>query len=515
MLVHDIIRLNAKHKGREEALVVGSERLTYAMLQERIDDVTSALRAAGVRKGDRVAVLGRNSLEYILLYFATATTGAVLVPMSFWHRAAEHQHTLTDAAPRLLFLEDELAPQVEGVEHSAQVIGLPRLGAKSDAWEAFLARRDGTTVDVEPVRPEDPHMILYTSGTTGRPKGALLSHSRTVTDALGMTAVLGIRSSDTFLNYFPPFHVGNWDHMKLFFLVGARVVLLRQFDAGQVLGLIEHEKATVILGVPTMLHELLAAPDFQKTDTSSVRLVYYGAYDPSGIMMKTAEAFGAKDGRCGMAHTFGLTEAGPFVTLCAPHEVFDHWGSIGRPLPGVEVELRDDEGKTVSAGTPGEICVKGPVMNGYWNNESATRAALMDGWLLTGDIAVADEDGYLYVVDRKKDMIRSGGQNIYSKEIEDCLQAHPAVANAAIIGLPDPVYEERVCAVVVLAPGNDADDKEETLRRHVRECLAGYNTPKEFRFVEELPRNAVGKIQKHVLRQTYGATFQGSGEGTS
>lgn len=515
MLVHDIVRLNAKHKGREEALIVGSERLTYAMLQERVDVVARALLAADIHKGDRVAVLGRNSLEYLLLYFATAATGAVLVPMNFWHRAAEHQHMLKDSTPRLLFLDQELVAQVEGVEHTAQVIRLPREDSESAEWEAFLARQEGVTADAEVVGPEDPHMILYTSGTTGRPKGALLSHGRTVTDALGMTAVLGIRSSDTFLNYFPPFHVGNWDHMKLFFLVGARVVLLRQFDATQVLSQIEQERATVILGVPTMLHELLAESSFDETDTSSVRLVYYGAYDPSGIMMKTAEAFGAKEGKCGMAHTFGLTEAGPFVTLCAPHEVFEHWGSIGRPLPGVEVELRDDKGNVVPAGTPGEICVKGPVMNGYWNNETATRAALADGWLYTGDVAVADDDGYLYVVDRKKDMIRSGGQNVYSKEIEDCLQTHPAVANAAVIGLPDPVYEERVCAVVVLAPGTDPEGIEETLRQYVRQSLAGYNTPKEFRIVNELPRNAVGKIQKHVLRQTHGATFSGAAEGTS
>jgi fatty-acyl-CoA synthase len=260
--------------------------------------------------------------------------------------------------------------------------------------------------------------------------------------------------------------------------------------------------------VPTMLHDLLEQPDFDSTDKSSIRLVYYGAYDPSGIMRRTAEAFGAPEGRIEMAHTLGMTEAGPFVTLCLPHEVFGHWGSVGRPVPGVEVELRDDAGAPVAPGQPGEVCVRGPMMSGYWRNPEATESTLAGGWLHTGDIAVSDEDGFLYVVDRKKDMIRSGGQNVYSKEIEDCLQLHPAVVSAAIIGLPDPRYEERVCAVVVLAPGvPDDESTEELLRAHVRESLAGYNTPREFRFVAELPRNAVGKIQKHLLRDTYGSTF--------
>jgi acyl-CoA synthetase (AMP-forming)/AMP-acid ligase II len=323
-----------------------------------------------------------------------------------------------------------------------------------------------------------------------------------------MALALRVRPDDSFVNYFPPFHVGNWDHMKLFLLVGARVILLRQFDPGEVLRLIPSERVTVILGVPTMLHDLLEHPDFDATDKSSVRLVYYGAYDPSGIMRRTAEVFGAQEGRVEMAHTFGLTEGGPFVTLCRPNELFQHWGSIGRAIPGVEVELVDRDGKPVAPGEPGEICFRGPHMDGYWNKPEATAEALDGGWLHTGDIAVADKDGFLFIVDRKKDMIRTGGQNVYSKEVEDCLLMHPAVAEVGVIGIPDPRYEERVCAIVGLRQGFVGDDAlADELRSHVREAIAGYNTPRDIKFVSELPRNAVGKIQKHLLRQQYGSMF--------
>lgn len=237
--------------------------------------------------------------------------------------------------------------------------------------------------------------------------------------------------------------------------------------------------------------------------------MYYGAYDPSNVMRRTAEAFGVIEGRAEMAHIFGLTEAGPFVTYCRPYEILERWGSIGLPIPGVETELRDDDGAVVPLGTPGELCVRGPSMTGYWNDPEGSASALAGGWLHTGDIAVADEDGFLFIVDRKKDMIRSGGQNIYSKTVEDCLQLHPAVAEVAIIGLHDDVYEEQVCAIVVPRGGVVADDKlKAELQQYVRTSLAGYNTPRTIHFTDVLPRNAVGKIQKHLLREKYGSMFR-------
>ncbi len=505
MLVSDIVANNARARGGSAALVVGDRTFTYADLQELVGATAGALAARGIGYGDRVAVLAKNSLEYVQLYFATAAIGAVLVPLNFWHRPGEHAFTVGDAEPALWFVEagyDEVAAQARAEHPALPVLRIPGPEGDRADWDAFLAA--GGPVPPVEVDEGDPHMILYTSGTTGRPKGAMLTHRRTVDDALAMATVLKAGDRDVFMNYFPPFHVGNWDHMKPFLLVGGTVILLREFDPAVVLDLVPRHRVSVVLGVPTMLHALITHERFAATDTSSVRLLYYGAYDPSGIMDRTAEAFGAREGKVRFAHTYGLTEAGPFVTWCPPEDVFDRWGSIGRAMPGVDVALLDDGGREVAQGEPGEICVRGPRMSGYWRNPEATAAALAGGRLHTGDIAVADEDGFLTIVDRKKDMIRSGGQNVWSKEVEDCLARHPGVADAAVIGLPDPVYEEQVVAIVVPA-GTGSPALAEELTAFVKAHLAGYNTPKQVHFVDEFPRTAVGKIQKHVLRERFGS----------
>ncbi|MDL5158882.1 class I adenylate-forming enzyme family protein [Actinomycetospora termitidis] len=503
MLVHDIVRHHARARGGSVALVVGEQEYTYRALQDLVDRTAAALVARGIGHGDRVAVLAKNSLEYVQLYFATAVLGAILVPLNFWHRAGEHAYTIADAEPSLWFVEagyDDVVGEARAAHPGLPVLRIPGPEGDRADWDAFLA----AAVEVPPavVADDDAHMILYTSGTTGRPKGAILSHRRTVDDALAMATVLRAHDRDVFMNYFPPFHVGNWDHMKPFLLMGGTVILLREFDPDVVLTLLPRHRVSVVLGVPTMLHALITHERFPTTDTSSIRLLYYGAYDPSGIMDRTAEALGAREGRVAFAHTYGLTEAGPFVTWCPPEDVFDRWGSVGRPMPGVDVALLDPDGAEVAPGEPGEICVRGPRMTGYWRNPEATATALAGGWLHTGDVAVADPDGFLTIVDRTKDMIRSGGQNVWSKEVEDCLARHPAVIDVAVIGAPDPVYEEQVVAVVVPRDGG-SDELADELARFVKTHLAGYNTPRRVHFLDEFPRTAVGKIQKHVLRERF------------
>jgi fatty-acyl-CoA synthase len=504
MLVADIVRNNARSRTGATALVAAGRRVSYGVLQDLIEETAAALAARGIGYGDRVAVLAKNSLEYVQLYFATAAIGAILVPLNFWHRSAEHAYTIGDCEPALLIAERDYEPvlaEARSARPGLPVLRIPGPEGDREQWDEFAAA--ATEVPRARIEERDPHMILYTSGTTGRPKGAMLPHRRTVDDALAMAAALRVSDRDVFMNYFPPFHVGNWDHMKPFLLMGATVILLREFDAGEVLRLLPEHRVSVILGVPTMLDALITHPRFAGTDTSTVRLLYYGAYDPSGIMDRTADAFGAREGKIQMAHTYGLTEAGPFVTWCPPEDVFSRWGSIGRPMPGVDVALLDDDGNEVSRGEPGEICLRGPRMSGYWRNSEASTAALAGDWLHTGDVAVADPDGFLTIVDRKKDMIRSGGQNVWSKEVEDCLARHPGVADVAVIGLPDAVYEEKVVAVVV--PSGEAGEAlAAELKSFVREHLAGYNTPKAVYFADEFPRTPVGKVQKHVLRHRYG-----------
>jgi fatty-acyl-CoA synthase len=519
MLVGDFIRLNALTRGDDEALVTPQRRYTYAELNREINRVASALRARGIGRGDRVATLSRNCVETVLLYYAAAKLGAMHVPLNFWYRSGEHDYAIADSEPSVLFVAGEFRPNVAEVAeaHGVALVGLPGAEAGPE-WEAFLQAGAAAGGDAEPdveVDENDPHMILYTSGTTGRPKGALLSQRRTVDDATAMCAALRVRSSDTFINFFPPFHVGNWDHMKLFHLMGARVVLLPQFEPGLILDKIAAEKVSVLLAVPAMLHELMNHPRLEATDTSSIRLLYYGAYDPSGLMMRVAEYFGAAEGRIEMAHTYGLTEGGPFVAICYPHELFSHFGSIGRAMPGVEIELQGVDGRPVAPGQAGEICVRGPRMSGYWKQPDESAAALAGDWLHTGDIAVADKEGFLRIVDRKKDSIRSGGHNVYSKEVENCLLLHDAVEDCAVIGVPDPVYEESVLAVVALPPGVTGSSELVTaLQQHVRTNLAGYNVPKRIEFVPTLPKNSVGKTLKHELRKQYGSMFDQGAHGT-
>jgi fatty-acyl-CoA synthase len=377
-------------------------------------------------------------------------------------------------------------------------------GLRADGeWGELVATGDDVEPDVE-ILPETPHMVIYTSGTTGRPKGAVLAQGRTVEGAMMMDAAHRLRETDVYLNYFPPFHSGNWDNQLMFLLLGAKIVLLRQFDADESVRAIGQERVTVINALATMMDRILGAEGFADCDRSSVRLIYYAAFDPGGVMRRVAEAFGFFDGRIDMMHTYGLTEGCPFVTTCPGEFLVEKWGSIGRPIPGAEVELLDDENVPVPDGEAGELCVRlGPHFSYYLNLPEATEEAMAGGWFHTGDVARRDEDGFLYLVDRKKDMIRSGGHNVFSKQIEECLLAHPDVADVAVIGAPDPVYEERVIAVVVAREGARHDESAlvESLCEHVRVSMAGYNVPRRVLFVDVLPRNAVGKITKHVLRE--------------
>lgn len=506
MLVGELLSANATNLPSEPALTTDDVTFTYEQLNRQVNRVASALLAAGVAHGDRVAVLSRNSAEYVEIYFAAAKIGAVLVPLNFWSRAAQHAFVLDDVEPALVFCSDEFSADIAAAltqaEGSYPTVPIPTIGEPApQGWTDFV---DRATTDAEPgdaVEPGDAHMIIYTSGTTGTPKGAVLSHVCTVTDAFAMAAVYGVRQSDRVVISSVPFHVGYWDNQKLFFLMGATVVLRGSFNAADDLAAYEKHRVTCIVGAPYKLSQVMADPTFGERDLSSVRLMWFGAFDPSGVMLRVRDAFNARTAKpVEMVHSYGLTEAGMILAACPTDKVLEHWGSIGRAVPGVELRLADDDGHTPSPGQPGEIWARGALMTEYWRRPRETGETLIDGWLHTGDMAVADTEGYLTVVDRKKDMIRSAGQNIYCKEIEDCLGKHPSVAEAAVIGVDDAVWEEAVCAIVVTR-GDQLDADE--LRSWVRKHLAGYNVPKHIEFVDQLPKNTVGKVQKNALRDRF------------
>jgi acyl-CoA synthetase (AMP-forming)/AMP-acid ligase II len=517
MTLGDMIGLHARYRPADLAMIADRRETTYAELDEQSDRAAAALAAWGVGQGDRIAVLSRNSGDYVALYYAVAKLGAILVPLNSWQRPGEHRGVLADAQPSVLFceprsraaLEEAALPDYEGrivmLEPTDDAVGSGDLPALRDAMAAA-----GPTPHAE-VGPEIPHLILYTSGTTGRPKGTVIPQGRTTRGAQAIAGALRIVETDRFLNFYPPFHAGNWDNMVIYHAMGAAQVLLPAFDAGDSLRAIEEHQVTVIDVIPSMLQSLLDHPDASAEGTRSLRLMYYAAYDPNDLVQRARSLFGTAGGReLDIVQTYGFSESAPWVTCCQADDLKARPNSVGRPLVGMQLALLDPEGTEVPRGQVGEICVRGPHMTAYWNNPAETEAAFRHGWLHSGDLGVLDDDGFLSIAGRAKDVVRSGGHNIYAREVELHLLEHPVVEEVAVIGVPDAVYEESVLAVVV--PGQPVDpasvgELTAELQQFVRARSAGYNVPKLIEFVETLPRNSMGKLGTDALRAQYGGRY--------
>jgi fatty-acyl-CoA synthase len=431
--------------------------------------------------------------------------GAILVPINIWLRTAEIAYILASAQPSLLIVGTAFAETA--LAASANLADQPRLIYHGTAapgqlgWSDLLA--DGPPVALSaPDSWDDPHVILYTSGTTGRPKGAVISHRRTVLDALAAAGAYGIRPGERFYCYMPLFHTGAWDYFKLFFYRCGAVVLAERFDAEEAVTLIERHRCNGMFSVPLTLRQIVEAPSFATADMSSMRFIAYGSYDPSNVMVRVLNAFRERGAReVGITHVYGMTEAGPFISFMPPERAERKPGSIGRPLPGVQLRLLDEALGPVAPGETGEICLRAPcLMSGYLNRPEATAEAFAGGWLHTGDLGRVDEEGDLHLVDRKKDMIRSGGENVFAKEVEQVLIAHPGIRDCAVVGLPDADYGEQVVAVLMLEATGAVEAGE--IIAYVRGQIAGFKTPKQIFFVDEFPRTPAGKIQKHIVRQS-------------
>ena len=498
------------------------ERVSYEANFRATAHLAAKLREMGVRKGDRVALAMRNLPEWPVIFFATVSIGAILVPLNAWWTGGELDYALRDCGARFLCLDgerlDRLEAQLGSLPDLDRVVvsrGTRELPAGVDRLEDLIGEPDrwadlpDIALPTDPdLAPDDDATIFYTSGTTGNPKGALGTHRNLATNILTAAYAAArtcLRRGEappasvpkTGLLVIPLFHVTACSASLLGTVAsGGSVVFMRKWDAVQAMEIIQREKVQSTGGVPTIAWQLLEHPERRHYDLSSLEAVTYGGAPSAPELVKRIHAeFGALPG-----NGWGMTETMATVTYHSAEDYLNRLTSAGPPVPVARLKIMDADARIeLPPGEVGELWAKGPmIVKGYWNNPVATAETFIDGWVRTGDLATLDEEGFLYIVDRAKDMVIRGGENIYSSEVENILYAHPAVTDAALIGLPHRTLGEEPAAVVHLAPGMDASEAE--LQAWVRERLAAFKVPVAIRFVKDtLPRNANGKILKKDL----------------
>jgi fatty-acyl-CoA synthase len=472
------IRDRARSTPARVAIDCRGVETTYADLDERSERLAAGLLEAGLAPGDRVATLTATSPEHVVVFFACAKAGLILMPLNTRLAAPELAYQLADAEPAVLLCSEEYAETAAALHK--RTAGLEEIVAQSNYLHSRPADDDGL-------------LLVYTSGTTGRPKGALLTHANCFWTNLSFDRVVGVSGEDTVLQVLPQFHVGGWNVQALLaWWKGARVVLEPAFDPVRALALIAEKHVTTMMGVPATYLFMSQDPGFASADLWTLRRAVVGGAPMPEALLETWRERGVE-----IVQGYGLTEAAPNVLCLPPEDAARKRGYAGKPYPHVDVALRDPESGEVLEGVgEGELVVKGPnVFAGYWRNPEATAAAFADGWLLTGDVAARDGEGYYRIVGRTKDMVISGGENVYPAEIENVLHEHDAVAEAAVVGVPDERWGEACLAFVVLR----AEVTEEELLDFCRGRLARYKVPRGVRFVGSLPRNALDKVVKSEL----------------
>ena len=511
MSIADILARAAATFGDRVAVVDGDRSFTYAELAARSGSLARALALRGLGRGERIAILAENSHEFVEAYFAAAAAAAILVPVNTRLTAREIRRILGDSGARALIVSppfSDLAQEATGGGPGIEHVLLTG-GAGRDGYEAALAEAPGAYLP-SPVDEDAVAHLYYTSGTTGDPKGVMLTHRNVCVHARWAIDELGLSARDVWGHFAPMFHLADAWATFAITEVGGRHVMCGRFDAGEALSLVERQRITTSNLIPTMLAMMCGRDDLAGRDLASLRVILSGGAPIAiGLVRRIVERL-----RCDYVQTYGMTETSPYLTvsLLAPHlealpfeERLRIKARTGRPFGGVELKIVDDDGSPVPPDdrSVGEILVRGPTVTpGYWNNPVATAAAFSDGWLRTGDLAVIDAEGYVNIVDRRKDMILTGGENVYSTEVESALFEHPAVLEAAAFGLPDPTWGEIVAAAIVLAPGTSLD--EAGIFEHCKPRLAGFKTPRRVFFVDALPKTGSGKISKKELRSMFG-----------
>ncbi|OYD66660.1 acyl-CoA synthetase [Rhodococcus sp. OK302] len=506
MYLTQSLQRSVQQRPNQPMTVCGDRIRTCAEVGERVARLAGAFRGLGVGVGDRIAMLALNSDYYHEYFFATWWIGGAVNPLNTRWSATEIAFSLEDSGTTVLVVDDTFLPLLTEVRALYPALtavihcGYQPTPPDAHDYETLIA----TNEPVEDLRVGGDTLagIFYTGGTSGHPKGVMLSHANLVTSSLGAvasnrTAVAGARA----LIAAPMFHLAclaNWTAQNT---VGATLVMLPTFDPAVALRLIEDHKVTSMLLVPTMIQMLIRHPDRATRDLSSIVAIQYGASPISETLLNQAQqAFP----QAAFMQGYGMTEAGPGLTMLTPEDHLDatRLKSAGRPMGHVEVQVVDENGRELPRGEVGEIIARGGnIMSGYWNRPEETRSALRDGWLYTGDGGYMDDAGYLFVVDRLKDMIISGGENVYSAEVENALATHPDVLSCAVIGVPDDRYGERVHAVLVVRPGSAVTCDE--IRAHTKKLIAGYKSPRSITLVEQMPVSPAGKILKRELRRQF------------
>jgi fatty-acyl-CoA synthase len=499
MDLSDLIARNAAFTPHKPATVFDGETLSYRGFHERIERTARALKAEyGVSRGDRVAILSLNRPDYLVLLYACARLGAMLVPLNWRLAAAEQMFILSDAAAKVLVLEQafaEILPALATDLPDTRVVGVDFMPPQGVALDTLLttATGDGRNPHVDLTCPL---LIVYTSGTTGRPRGAVLRQEALLWNGVMSQHMHGLTSDDHVLTVLPFFHVGGLNIQTTPALQhGATVTILPRFTPAAALSAIARGRPTLTVLVPATIQAITDNPGWAEADLSSLKAVATGSQIVPPHLIERFVSRGVP-----VLQVYGSTETCPVAVYTRLGGDLSRTGSTGLPGLCCEAVVIDADGVELPPDTPGEIAVRGPnVFFEYWGNEAATREALRDGWYRTGDIGRRDADGYFFVHDRKKNMIISGGENIYPAEVERVLLEHPDVADCGVIGRPDPRWDEVPVAYVILRAGCRADA--EVLKAHVSAQLARFKVPREFVFVDDLPRTALGKVQHFRLKQ--------------
>ena len=497
------------------AIVFDGKRFSFQELDERVKRLANALSGMGVGAGDRIATIQVNCNENIETYFAAAKLDAVYVPLNFRSHPEEIEYMIKDSKPKILITGERYVSMVDGVkENLTSVNGFVVLDhASAEGWESYEQLLSASSSeDMYPMGDEDDlTMVMFTAGTTGSPKGVMLSHDSFASYILANVSPPELESEEKNILTVPLYHIAGIQAVMAAIYGGRTLIIQRQFEPAEWMTLVQEEKANRAMMVPTMLKMLMDHPEFEKFDLSSLEVITYGAAPmPLEVIKRAISKFPGAF----FINAFGQTETAATITMLPPEDhilegseeeiekKLNRLTSIGKPLSDVEVRIVNEGGGEVDVGETGEIVAQGPrLMKGYWNQQEATAEALRGGWLYTGDLGYFDEDGYIFLSGRAKDFIKRAGEMVSPEEVEQVLHSHPFIDEAAIIGVPDVDWGERVRAIVVAKIGATIDEEE--VMAYCKDRMASFKKPESVVVVEELPRNPLGKVLKRVLREEF------------